>query len=160
METPTQAAPAAQEPKFVQGERLYNYQLQTWFLVARTPRQGSESVALERNGYQQYRPKAEFFPTWRRQDRRGRNGSEPVLDAEQREKLLLRHVIKGTPEDPRLPTHAEVTGPKIKHYVVTYLETNGQVGVERVAAKGIVTAISVFYVLKPGTAVISVVCIL
>lgn len=60
----------------------------------------------------------------------------------------------------REPEDARIDGEHLKHYIINYLNRRGEVHVEKIAAKGIVTAITLFYVKFDETAIISVVCIL
>lgn len=63
-------------------------------------------------------------------------------------------------EPPDLYSHAVPDGEHIKSYVVTWIDRAGKFHVEKIAAKGIVMAITLFYGQLKETAIVSVVCVL
>ncbi len=56
--------------------------------------------------------------------------------------------------------HGRIDGEHMKSYIINYLSRDGTFKVEKVCAKGIVTAITVFYMQSQETAIVSVVCVL
>lgn len=83
-------------------------------------------------------------------------------DQEKTEASILDKVTRfeATASPLKTPEHTRITGEHIKHYLVTYIDRKGSFNVEKVAAKGIVTAITIFYMSKAETAIVSVVCVL
>ncbi len=65
-----------------------------------------------------------------------------------------------TPSVVKLPDAASRNGTHLKHYIISYIDNGGKFHVRDVAAKGIVTAITMFYMEVQETAIVSVVCVL
>lgn len=60
----------------------------------------------------------------------------------------------------KLPEFTKQNGEHIKSYLINYIDRSGKFHCEKVAAKGIVTAITLFYITYSETAIISVICVL
>lgn len=88
-------------------------------------------------------------------------GAEP-RDAEQREMTLLEKVTKyeARSQPIQAPAVTLKDGEHLKSYVISYIDQKGVFHCERVSAKGIVTAITLFYIAHEETAIVSVVCVL
>lgn len=83
-------------------------------------------------------------------------------DAEIREAQILKDVsgFEGRAEPVKPLSEPQLRGEHIKHYLINYVDRAGKFHVERLAAKGIVMAITMFYVKFSETAVVSVICVL
>jgi len=55
---------------------------------------------------------------------------------------------------------AKISGEHLKHYIINYVTKTGKFHVEKLAAKGIVSAITQFYIAFNETAIVSVICVL
>lgn len=83
-------------------------------------------------------------------------------DSEKTEASVLEKVTRfETRSAPlKMPEHTRLNGEHIKSYVLTYINKQGGFHCAKVAAKGMVTAITMFYMQHEESAIVSVVCVL
>ena len=83
-------------------------------------------------------------------------------DAEKTEASILQKLLNSEAgaSPLKMPASPLKTGEHIKSYVITYIDKGGAFHCEKIAAKGIVTAIAIFYMHHAQTAIVSVVCVL
>jgi hypothetical protein len=121
-------------------------------IVFATPRRGTFSVCvLWDNGCTNYRYVS-------REELQHAPPSAPPPPVREAKPPSIYRAVNEPEQHPEHPRPPESDQPKT--YVITYLNQNGTFGVEKVPAKGMVHALSIFYIQTGHTAVISIICVL
>jgi len=158
-QTPTPTNEIRNEnPKFVDEERVYNYRMQRFGTVKGTPRAGTERVRvqLDGNAFPIYYWRADYHPDYeKRHMLPGAN-----VDTKKMETDPDWAAKQGSPI--KQPEHVGNKGDHMKSYLINYVTKDGQFHVVKIAAKGIVTAITMFYFEHADheRAIVSVICVL
>lgn len=155
METNTATNPS---PRFVIDEKVFNYRLARYGLVKTTPRPANPrvQVLLDGNKFPVYYWKSDFYPDFeKRQNMPGNN-----LDTQKMETDPDWAAKQGSPI--KHPEHTGQKGDHMKSYIINWVDKAGDFHVEKIASKGIVTAITIFYFnhAEQERAIVSVICVL
>lgn len=162
-------------PVFIKDNPIYNYRLQRSGVVANTPRarQMKVRVKLDGNVTAFYYFKSDFYPDYKQKEAERRESLKtddkpPITPKKPHQKVDItapeRDPEWAAQQPPPIasPDHTSEKGTHIKHYMINYMTKDGKVHVEKIAAKGIVTAITIFYFqhAQHQPAIIQVTCIL
>jgi hypothetical protein len=151
-------------PVFEKHEQVYNFHRSKAGKVKATPRADNPMVyvLLDGNITPCYYRKQEFYPP-------EQEGFKPTPDVPEVQDIRTVQEPPTTPIDVPAPAapvplarrlHVKTDGDKIKSYLITYITKTCEFKIEKVAAKGIVTAITMFYMQRGETSIVSVQCVL
>lgn len=145
-------------PEFTIEEEVFNYRLNRAGKVFRTARDQSKRVQVLMDGNQVpvYYWKSDFYPDYKaREAQPNSNLDTSKLETDPEWAAKLGSPIKH-------PEHTSDKGEHIKSYLINYVTKDGKFHVEKIAAKGIVTAITIFYFThaEQERAIVSVICVL